>query len=48
MIKKIDLKLIKTVKNRKWLYIKYSATSSDVAQCSFSKMRAKQMSFEFG
>ncbi len=31
-------------KNRKLLYIKYSAVSSDVAQCSFNKYTAKQMS----
>ncbi len=37
----------KTV-NRKWLHIKYSAISWDVAQRSFNKCTAKQMSFESG
>ncbi len=34
----------KTVKKRKWLN---SAISSDVAQRSFNKCTAKQMSFEY-
>ncbi len=56
--KNTELKIIKQnykngfkmnlVKNGKLLYIIYSAVSWDVAQRSFSKYTAKQMSFESG
>ncbi len=39
---------LKQLKIEKLFYIKYSAVSSDVAQCSFNKCTAKQMSFESG